>query len=89
MVLDDLLDLALQLRRDLAGRDLLKERALRRREVLAELALPLGDLVDGDGVELKVGKERSLVKKYDAYTHTATHQTVDTSVDDGDLDLRW
>ena len=52
MVLDDLLDLALQLRRDLAGRDLLKERALRRREVLAELALPLGDLVDGDGVEL-------------------------------------
>ena len=55
VVLDDLLDLALQLRRDLAGRDLLKERALRRREVLAELALPLGDLVDGDGVELREG----------------------------------
>ena len=69
MVLDDLLDLALQLRRDLAGRDLLKERALRRREVLTELALPLGDLVDGDGVKLA---RTELVRSEVEYTSPLT-----------------
>ena len=51
MLLDDLLDLLLQLRRDVADRDLREELALRRGEVRAELGLPLRDLVDGDGVE--------------------------------------
>lgn len=53
MVLDDLLDLRLELGGDVAGGNLLEERALCRRQVLAELSFPLGDLVDGDGVKLK------------------------------------
>ena len=53
MVLDDLLDLRLELGSDRASRDLLQERALCRGQVLTELSLPLGDLVDGDGVELE------------------------------------
>lgn len=52
MVLDDLLDLALNLGRDLALRDLLEESGVRRSEVGTELRLPLGDLVDGDRVKL-------------------------------------
>ena len=65
MLLDDLLDLALELRGDVASGDLLKELALGGGEVSTELGLPLGDLVDGNGVE----------------------ETIDTGVDDGDLDL--
>jgi hypothetical protein len=65
VVLNDLLDLLLKLGGDVALRDLLEEGLLGRREVRAELSLPLGDLVDGDRVK----------------------ETVDTSVDDGDLDL--
>ena len=65
MLLDDLLDLGHELGGDVALRDLGEERALGSGQVLKELSLPLGDLVDRDGVE----------------------QTVDTSVDDGDLDL--
>ena len=65
VLLNDLLDLALELGRDVALRDLGEEGALGSGQVLTELGLPLGDLVDGDGVE----------------------ETVDTSVDDRDLDL--
>ena len=53
MVLDNLLDLRLNLRGNLALRDLLEESALSRGEVSTELAFPAGDLVDGDGVELE------------------------------------
>lgn len=53
MVLNHLLDLGLNLRRDLASRDLLQERSLCRGQVRAELSLPAGNLVDGDGVKLK------------------------------------
>ena len=53
MVLDNLLDLRLNLRGNLALGDLLEESALSRGEVSTELAFPAGDLVDGDGVELQ------------------------------------
>lgn len=56
MVLDDLLDLRLNLRGDLALGDLLEESALSGGEVRTELGFPAGDLVDGDGVELQVGR---------------------------------
>lgn len=52
MVLDNLLDLRLEFGRNRAGGDLRQERALCRGQVLTELSFPLGDLVDGDGVEL-------------------------------------
>ena len=53
MVLDNLLDLRLNFRGNLALGDLLEESALSRGEVSTELAFPAGDLVDGDGVELE------------------------------------
>ena len=53
MVLDNLLDLRLNLRGNLALGNLLEESALSRGEVSTELAFPAGDLVDGDGVELE------------------------------------
>ena len=84
MVLNHLLDLALNLGGDLALRDLLKERAVGGSKVGAEFTFPTGDLVDGDGVEL--GDIRELERK-DGMDITGTHETVDTSVDDGDLDL--
>ena len=65
MLLNDLLDLALELGCDVALSDLGEKGAVGRGKVLTELSLPLGDLVDGNGVE----------------------ETVDTGVDDGDLDL--
>lgn len=52
MVLDDLLDLLLNVGRHVTGGDLLEEGGLLRGEVLTELAFPLGDLLDGDGVKL-------------------------------------
>ena len=52
MVLNHLLDLRLDLRSDVALRDLLEESALSRGQVSTELTLPASDLVDGDGVEL-------------------------------------
>ena len=52
MVLNHLLDLRLNLGGDGTLGDLLEERALSGSEVSTELALPAGDLVDGDGVEL-------------------------------------
>ena len=64
MVLNNLLDLGLKLGVDQSKSDLLEERILGGK-VASELGLPLGDLVDRDGVE----------------------ETVDTSVDDRDLDL--
>ena len=53
MVLNNLLDLSLELGGDVASRDLVEELGLGV-EVLTELSLPLGDLVNGDGVELYV-----------------------------------
>ena len=52
MVLDNLLDLALNFWCDLSRRDLGEERTLGGSEVLTEFALPASDLVDGDGVQL-------------------------------------
>ena len=52
VVLDDLLDLGLELRRHGTSSDLGEESSLGL-EVLAELSFPDGDLVDGDGIELK------------------------------------
>ena len=51
MVLNNLLDLGLELRGNIASRDLLKELGLAG-EVLTELSFPLGDLVNSDGIEL-------------------------------------
>jgi hypothetical protein len=64
VVFDDLLDLSLKLRRNSTSRDFLKESRLAV-EVLTEVSLPLGDLVNRDRIE----------------------ETVDTSVDNGNLDL--
>ena len=83
MVLDDLLDLALNFWCDLARRDLGEERSLGGSERLTELGLPAGDLVDGDGVQLDVVMRR----QYHRRNKVDTYETVDTSVDDGDLDL--
>ena len=52
MVLNHLLDLALDLGGDRTLGDFLEEGTLGRSQVSTELSLPLGDLVDGDGVEL-------------------------------------
>lgn len=52
MVLDGLLDLLFELRRDRAGRDLLQQTLLRAGQVRAELELPASNLVDGDRVKL-------------------------------------
>ena len=53
MLLNDALDLLLGLRRNSALGDLGKQSLLRAGEVLAELALPADDLVNGDGIELR------------------------------------
>ena len=52
MLLNYLLDLFLNIASDVAGRDGLEQLRLLAGEVLTEVGLPLGDLVDGDGVEL-------------------------------------
>ena len=52
MVLNHLLDLALDLGGDRTLGDLLEEGTLGRSQVSTELSLPASDLVDGDGVEL-------------------------------------
>lgn len=51
MVLDDLLDLGLELGVDVALGDLGEEGGLAL-EMLTEVGLPLGDLLNGDAVEL-------------------------------------
>lgn len=51
MVLNDLLDLGFQLRGDSASGDLL-EKGVLGGEMATELGFPLGDLIDGDGIEL-------------------------------------
>ena len=56
MVLYDLLDLRLDLGGDLALGDFLEETAVGGGEVRTELAFPASDLVDGDGVELQMGR---------------------------------
>ena len=65
MVLDNLLDLALNFWCDLSRRDLGEERTLGSSEVLTEFALPASDLVDGDGVQLHwmMRREYSMVKE--------------------------
>ena len=70
MVLDNLLDLRLNLRGNLALGDLLEESALSRGEVSTELAFPAGDLVDGDGVELEAVMELVRSKCEDANLRT-------------------
>ena len=65
MLLNNLLNLGLNVARDVTRRDRLEQLSLLAREMLTEVRLPLGDLVDGDRVE----------------------QTVDTGVDDRDLNL--
>ena len=52
MVLNILLDLGLDFWCDLTGSNLGEERTLGSGQVLTEFALPAGDLVDGDGVQL-------------------------------------
>ena len=84
MVLNHLLDLRLDLRGDGALRDLLEERTLGGGEVSTELTLPARDLVDGDRVKL----EGELVRiPTCAFRTERAYKTVDTGVDDGDLDL--
>jgi hypothetical protein len=51
MVLNNLFDLSLKFSGDGTSRNLLEESILGG-EVATELSFPLGDLVDGDGVEL-------------------------------------
>lgn len=53
MLLNDLLDLRLGLRGDGTLGDLGEEGLLGAGEMVPELELPAGDLVDGDRVELK------------------------------------
>ena len=62
MVLDDLLDLALQIGGDVTSGNLLEESSLRCGEVSTEVSFPFGDLVDGDGVKLMDGKMTSALK---------------------------
>ena len=62
MVLDDLLDLGLKLRVDVTLGNLGEEGLLSGSEVLTELSLPLGDLLNGDGVEL--GKTLATNKRH-------------------------
>ena len=64
VLLDDLLDLALELRGDVALGDFGQKGTLSGREVLTELSLPLGDLVDGDGVELRDGVSKRVQGAY-------------------------
>ena len=56
MLLNHLLDLALNLGGDLALGNLLEESALSGGEMCTELGFPAGDLVNRDGVELQVGR---------------------------------
>lgn len=53
MLLDHLFDFALKVRGDVSGGNLFEESSLAGSQVRAEVSLPLGDLVDGDGVELQ------------------------------------
>ena len=59
MVLDNLLDFTLNLRGDIALRDLFQQSRLCRGQVRTELTLPFCDLVDRDGIKLcdKLGQQ--------------------------------
>ena len=85
MLLDDLLDLRLNLGGDVALRDLLEQGTLGGGEVSTELTLPARDLVDGDRV--KLGEAELARVRVGAGKAEETYKTVDTCVDDGDLDL--
>ena len=85
MLLDDLLDLRLNLGGDVALRDLLEQGTLGGGEVSTELTLPARDLVDGDRV--KLGEAELARVRVGAGKAEETYKTVDTGVDDGDLDL--
>jgi hypothetical protein len=82
MISNDLLNLCLNFRRDVTSRDLFKQRDLSRRQMLTELSLPFGDLVDRDRIQLQsMSASGSKSHKW------GTYKTVDTSVDDRDLNL--
>ena len=85
MLLDDLLDLRLNLGGDVALGDLLEQSTLGSGEVSTELTLPARDLVDGDRV--KLGEAELARVRVGAGKAEETYKTVDTCVDDGDLDL--
>jgi hypothetical protein len=53
MVFNGLLNFRLNFRCDATSRDLFKQLALSRRQVLTELSLPFGDLLDGDRIQLQ------------------------------------
>jgi hypothetical protein len=53
MVFNDLLNVRLHFWGNITSRNLFKQRALSRRQVLAEFTLPLGDLVYRDRVQLE------------------------------------
>lgn len=53
MVLNNLLDLGLHIGGDITSGDFGEEGGLCGVQVLTELGLPLGDLVDGDGIKLE------------------------------------
>lgn len=83
MLLDNTLDLLLGLGGNSALGDLGKEGLLRAGEMLTELAFPADDLLNGNGIELDtIGKNNGVVLE-----KTSTYETVDTGVDNGDLDL--
>lgn len=82
MIFNDLLNLRLNFRRDVTSRNLFKQRALCRRQMLTELTLPFSDLVNGDGIQL-----RRMSVGGSAGHKQGTYKTVDTSVDDRNLNL--
>ena len=53
VVFNDPLNVCFHFWGNIASRNLFKQRALSRRQVLAEFALPLGDLVYGDRIQLE------------------------------------
>jgi hypothetical protein len=82
VLLDDALDILLGLGGDGTLGDLLEQSLLGAREMLTELALPTNNLLNRDRIELQDMSESGCHEE-----HRPTHQTVDTGVDDRDLDL--
>ena len=82
VIFNDLLNACLHFRRNVTSRNLLKQRALSRRQVFTEFGLPLSDLVYWDRVQLQpVSVGRS------AGCENSTYKAVNASVDDRNLDL--
>jgi hypothetical protein len=80
----NLLDLSLKLRVDDTLGDLLEKSTLCAGEMITELQLPLGDLVNRDRVELRKSAQHLTI-----HSNNNTYQTVDTSEDDRYLNLSW